>query len=419
MQIVLVLLFVFAVSAVAICLVLLGWTVVVFLHEMGHALMSRALGAKSAEIFVGSYGEREKAWQVLLPGRITLWFRLRLRLALGGGLCRAHWRPEALPGAGRQAAFLLAGPVASSIVAAALLWPAFRLDVHGALKMALVVFGSMSVFDLVVNLLPFRQRMQLVSGGEVLSDGYQLYRLAARTWFNAKDDDALLMERANGLYNAGDHRGSADLLRDLLSRHATGSIYLLAFSAYYRSQQFVEALALVDRYPELAAEHSDVLSMRAYLFARTEQLGEALALYTQLIDERPADQHPQHRNNRGYTCLLMGRNEEALCEFAAVIVQEPGNAYAHAQRGRVRLALGDAAGLADLHYAQELNPNEPFALCNLGLHAHAEGRYAEALAYFEQAAALDANLHRLVEYMAATRACLPTAEALSVATPVA
>jgi tetratricopeptide (TPR) repeat protein len=176
----------------------------------------------------------------------------------------------------------------------------------------------------------------------------------------------------------------------------------------------VEALALVDEYPDLAAKHNDVLPTRAYLFARTEQLDKALALYTQLVSERPADQ--QHRNNRGYTCLLMGRNEEALREFAAVIAQEPDNAYAHAQRGRVRLALGEAAGLADLHHAQELDQSEPFAPCNLGLHAHAEGRYAEALAYFEQAAALDAHLHRLAEYMAATRACLPAPEAVPVAT---
>jgi tetratricopeptide (TPR) repeat protein len=413
MQIVLALLFVFAVAAVALSLALLGWTVVVFLHEMGHALMSRALGAKSAEIFVGSYGEREKAWRILLPGRITLWFRLRLRLALGGGLCRAHWRPEAPPGAARQAAFLLAGPVASTVVAVALLWPAFRLNVHGSLKTVLVVFGAMSVFDLVANLLPLRRHAQLVSGGLIYSDGYALYRLAARTWFNVKNDDELLMERAIGLYNAGDHRASAGLLRDLLSRHVNSHVYFLAFSAYYNSQQFVEALALVEEYPNLAAEHNHVLPTRAYLFARTEQLDEALALYTQLVNEQPADQ--QHRNNRGYTCLLMGRNKEALQEFDAVIAQEPDNAYAHAQRGRVRLVLGDAAGLADLHRAQELNPSEPFAPCNLGLHAHAEGRYAEALVYFEQAAALNAHLHRLAEYVAATRACLPTAEAVPVA----
>jgi hypothetical protein len=235
MQIVLALLFVFAVAAVALCLVLLGWTVVVFLHEMGHALMSRALGARSAEVFVGSYGEREKAWRIPLPGRITLWFRLRLRLALGGGLCRAHWRLEAPPGAARQAAFLLAGPVTSTVAAAALLWPAFQLDIHGTLKTVLVVFGAMSVFDLVVNLLPLRRHAQMISGGFVYSDGYALYRLAARTWFNIKDDNELLMERANELYNAGDHRTSAGLLRDLLRRHVNGHIYFLAFSAYYNS----------------------------------------------------------------------------------------------------------------------------------------------------------------------------------------
>jgi tetratricopeptide (TPR) repeat protein len=112
------------------------------------------------------------------------------------------------------------------------------------------------------------------------------------------------------------------------------------------------------------------------------------------------------RNNRGYAQLLRGRFEEALQDFEAVIAQEPTNAYAYAQRGRLRLEQGDATGMADLHRAQELNPNEPFVFCNLGLHAHANGRYAEALAHLERAAAIDPNLHRLADYLAATKAYL-------------
>jgi tetratricopeptide (TPR) repeat protein len=394
--------------AALLCLFLLSWPVVVLLHEMGHAIMCRVLGAQWAEIFVGSYGEREKAWRIALPGRVTLWFRPRLALT---GLCRAGWREDAPPGVARQAAYLLAGPVASTAVAAALLWPAFQLNLHGALKMVLVVFGCMSLLDLVLNLLPLRRQTQLVSGGVAFSDGYQLYRLLARAWFNVKYDDEVLVKTACDLYNAGDYHASASLFRDLLSRHVEGNIYHLTFSAYYNGRQYAEALAVLDEHPNLASEHNDVMPTRAYLLACMEQIDEALALYTQLLHERPADQHPQHRNNRGYAHLLLGRHEDALRDFAAVIAQDPANAYAHAQQGRARLELGDADGLTDLHRALELNPDDPFALCNLGLHAHTEGRYADALAYLKQAAALDPNLHRLPDYLAATEARLTEASA--------
>ncbi|GAA4371345.1 hypothetical protein GCM10023185_46730 [Hymenobacter saemangeumensis] len=383
-----------------LCLVLLSWVVVVFLHELGHAVMARLMGAPSAEIYVGSYGDAESSWRLPLPGRLTLWFRPRL--VLTGGLCRARWRPEAPPGRARQVAFILAGPVTSTLIAVALLWPAFQAGAHGALKLVLVVFGCMSVIDLVVNLLPLQRQVPLDQGGTAYSDGYQLYRLAASAWFNVPTDEERLQSAAD-MFNKGDYRGAAGPLCRLLAQYPDSSIYQLAFSAYYNSQQFDQALQLADKYPGLEASFDDHATLRAYLLARTEQLPQAEALYTELLVSQPVEQHPLLRNNRGYCYLLAGRYPEAQRDFDAVLAQEPENAYALAQRGRVRLELGDASGLADLHRAQELNPAEAFAWCNLGLHAHAAGRYAEALGYLQQAQALDPHLHRLPAYLAAAQ----------------
>lgn len=377
-----------------------SWPLVVFLHELGHALMSRAVGASAVELYVGSYGDAAGSWRAALPGRITLWFRWGL-----GGMCRSEWPEGQAPGTARNVAILVAGPITSTIVAWTLLWPAFHYNVHGALKLVLVVFGCFSLFDLLVNLLPLRHRIQLSAGGFIYSDGYQLYRLLARSWFNIQSDEEKRMHLAARLYDAGDYATSAPLLHEVL-RYCNNDFYRLTFSAYYNSQQFAAALALAGEYPALAVGMENHATIRAYLLCRTEQLEQAHSLYTQLLAEQAAERHPMLRNNRGYALLLLGQYEEALADFEAVIAQEPTNAYAHAQRGRLRLAQGEAAGLADLHCALELNPIEPFALCNLGLHAHTEGRYTEALAYLEQAEVLDPHLHRLADYLAATRACL-------------
>jgi hypothetical protein len=174
-----------------------------------------------------------------------------------------------------MAGFLLAGPMASTTVAAASLWPAFGLDVHGALKMLLVVFGCLSLFDLVLNLLPLRHQATLTNGEAAYSDGYLLYRLAAHVWFNVPDDNHQL-RTACRLFDAGNYASSAGIFRDLLARDASINLYQPTFSAYYNSQQYANALALANEYPGLAATFPDYASVNAYLCARTEQLA---ALY--------------------------------------------------------------------------------------------------------------------------------------------
>lgn len=377
--------------------------VVTLLHELGHAAAARCLGALRVEVHVGSYGEQAGAWRAALPGRVTLWFKLGLRPLRG--LCRPTWDPARPPGVTGQAAFILAGPLASTAVAAGLLWPGFHYDFHGAFKLVLIVFGLVAGLDLVGNLLPLRLRVKLASGEVLYSDGYQLYRLIARTWFGAEEDYAATYRTAAALYNAGRYADSAPLFRQLLGQVNDAQIYPLAFTAYYNSQQFAAALALAEEYPALAATLDDYAATRAYLLARTNQFDAALELYGQLLAADPAPPTGL-QCNRAYVHLLAGHYPEAVRDLDAVLAREPDHAYAHAQRGRARLALGDDAGLADLHRALALNPAEPHALCNLGLHAHTEGRYPVALAYLEQAAALDPHLHQLAEHLAATRACL-------------
>lgn len=382
----------------------LSLPVVVLLHELGHAVAARCLGAVRADVYVGSYGEQVGAWRAALPGQVTLWVRLGLRPLRG--LCRAVWDPARPPGAARQAAFILAGPLASAVVATGLLWSGFHYDFHGALKLVLLAFGFVAGLDLVVNLLPFRLRVRLASGEVLYSDGYNLYRLLARTWFGAAEDDhAAAYRTAADLYNAGNYAGSAPLFQQLLGRMNDAQIYPLAFAAHYHSQQFAAALALMEDYPALAAAFDEPEATRAYLLARTNQFEAALDLYGQLVAADPAPSAGL-QCNRAYVRLLAGQYAEAIRDFDAVLAHAPDHAYAHAQRGRARLALGDAAGLGDLHRALALDPADPYALCNLGLHAHAEGHYPAALAYLEQAFALDPHLHQLAEHLAATRAWL-------------
>ncbi|WP_208178370.1 tetratricopeptide repeat protein [Hymenobacter negativus] len=383
--------------------------VVVFLHELGHSLMSRAVGASSVDMYVGSYGEQDDAWRVLLPGRITLWFKWRI-WPVQGGLCLAKWPEGFSVGTARWVAILVAGPVSSSIVAWSLMWPAFHYNIHGALKFILVAFTVIALLDLMGNLMPSIRSAKQSPGGVVYSDGYRLYLLLSRAWFNIKSPDEVVMDKAIELYNAGNYEASLPLLHDLLDRLPNQHLYQLAFSAYYNTRRFAEALELEEKYPEFATSFDSHGPTRAYLLCRVERLAEAKDLYTQLLAEAPVETRTMLHNNRGYSYLLEGNYEAALRDFNAVLEQEPDNAYTYAQLGRLRLEQGDASGLADLGRALELNPQEPFVFCNLGLHAHAQGRYAEALSYFEQAAAFDAYLHRLAEYTAAARACCPPAD---------
>ncbi len=93
-------------------------------------------------------------------------------------------------------------------------------------------------------------------------------------------------------------------------------------------------------------------------------------------------------------------NREALADLDRAISIKP-TAYAHFERGRVRLATRNIAGArADFNEAVTLNPKFASAYFARGLTHHIQGQYAQARADYQQSLEINPNLQPARDAMA-------------------
>lgn len=127
---------------------LLTRSLLTLLHELGHALPALLFTRQPVEVYLGSYGNPEGAWQVqvgplrLYLRRNPLWYK---------GMC--VYRPHSLNTA-QQVSIVLGGVLVSLLVTGLLFYASLRFDLHGAVKLLLFFLVVYAAADFVANLLP-------------------------------------------------------------------------------------------------------------------------------------------------------------------------------------------------------------------------------------------------------------------------
>jgi tetratricopeptide (TPR) repeat protein len=147
-----------------------------------------------------------------------------------------------------------------------------------------------------------------------------------------------------------------------------------------------EAIDLAERDldPDEHPIHRLVLrANRGQLYAMLGRHDEALAEYTAVIAADPG--YPDYYLDRGNLLHKLGRLAEALADYESAMRVSPPFPEPYYNRAEIRFALGDHAGArADLDYALELDPDFAPAYVNrAGLRA-AAGQYGAARADVER-----------------------------------
>lgn len=125
---------------------------------------------------------------------------------------------------------------------------------------------------------------------------------------------------------------------------------------------------------------------QALAASREGRLEEALALWSQVLEESPRDAAAW--SNRGNVRLMLGDPQGAIADQNQAMVIEPDQLDPHLNRGTAEEALGrwrDAA--ADYRWILARDPAEPAALYNLGNVRGSEDDWETARACFNAAAA--------------------------------
>jgi tetratricopeptide (TPR) repeat protein len=137
-------------------------------------------------------------------------------------------------------------------------------------------------------------------------------------------------------------------------------------------------------------------------------LGAWLGCATPDPGEETPNQLAETHFNRATKLLDLGKPDEAIAEFRAVLALNPENASAHAGKGAAYLQKNMARqALLDLNEALRIAANMPEALCLRARANLAVRRYSEATADARRALQLDANCAEALLTLADTALAMP------------
>lgn len=354
----------------------------VLFHELGHAVPALLMTKEKVTIYLGSYGDPNKSLHFNI-GRLEFWSKYN-PFTWRAGLCIPSSTDMSY---NQRIFFILAGPFASLIIASIACYLTFAFELHGSLKIILVIFLGSSIFDLYVNLKPSAKPIALYDGNLAYNDGYRLkqlfyfkklpasYKIAAKLYGEQK------YEEAGALFNEMLEKGIKET-----------DIYRLAITSFLQTGKFQLASIWLDEFTIAETLDADDFSNVALTYAHINEHQKALEYNTKALSLNPV--HKYALNNKGYTLNLLNRFEEAIPLFDKSIEIDNDFAYAYNNRGLSKIKIGlQKEGLKDIKHSFTLDENNAYAYRNLGIYHLDRGELTQAMELLRKAKELDETTH--------------------------
>lgn len=376
---------------IVISLVLVARPLTVLFHELGHAIPIIFLTRQKATIYIGSYGDPNRSIKINL-GVLVIFFRYN-PFAWRLGLCVPSAKSVSI---NKQIVYTLTGPFTSLMVAAVASYFTFTYDLHGFLKLFLIVFLGSAFIDVLVNLIPNATPIKLHDGRITYNDGYSLKQLFYYKRLPKK------YSAGAELFNEQKFAEAAVLFEKLLLDVKDENIYRLAISSYLQDKNYEKAKELSEALALTGKMNSDDLSNIALSYSQLGYHDEALKLYDRSLQLNPDNKYSL--NNKGYTLNLMNKFEEAIFLFDRAIELDKEFAYSYNNRGLGKIKLGKTQeGLQDINRSLAFDPNNSYGYRNLGIYHQDKGEFDEALRLFRKAKELDSTTHMIDDLLNDTK----------------
>ncbi|MCR9248873.1 MAG: M50 family metallopeptidase [bacterium] len=358
-------------------------------HELGHAIAGLLLTKEEIAIYIGSYGDPEEGLHFML-GRLKIHFKYNPVL-WDHGLCVTEATQLSFI---RTYIIVLAGPLASLLLAIVCLY-IFNLDVHGAIRLAALLFLVSSVIDFIQNIVPNEQPILLHDGSITYNDGQALRQL--RKSRDVYKEFLILRE----YFDQEEIEKGISLFESTYSKHPDINILRWGIAFYLKKESYERAIELFQELKEKYELNTDEYCNYGLAHSRLGEHQKALELYDESLKLDPSTFYSL--NNRGYTLNLLHRYEEAIIDFDKAIEINPEFAYAYNNRGLSKIKLGRAdEGLYDIEKSMELDDQNSYAYKNLGIYHKDKGEIEEAMKLFLKAKNLDPETDGLIELITET-----------------
>ncbi|HVW16077.1 MAG TPA: tetratricopeptide repeat protein [Mucilaginibacter sp.] len=362
------------VFVVVYCSIYLTSPIIIFFHELGHAIAYLILTKQNQiDVFIGSYGDKETKLKFRI-GNLFFYIKYGFPLVKYRGQCQAD---TFVTNYFKEIAILLAGSFLSLLIAGILCLFAFEFEMHGAIKLyvfALIVWSSAS---LIINLFPLTFR-----GGRD-SDGRQIF----------------FATRIKKFYNEYATACNAQLNGD----YAAATVNLQHLTAVYPKEekilrQLITALLLLKNFEE-AKNYYAQLKMRfelnandyinfGYLNYRAAEKNLAIDSYKKGLELDP--NNLVGLNNLAYQYTLSGEYEQAYELLNKAIEIDPGYSFSYNNLGYLKILAGHSEeGKSLIEKSIEMHSNNSYAYMHLGVYYLKIYDKKQAQANFQKALELD------------------------------
>ena len=358
----------------------------ILFHELGHAIPAALLTNEKVNVYLGSYGDPAKSLHFSV-GKLSFWIRYN-PLTWRGGLCVPTAQAVSF---NRQIVYLICGPLASLAVAVVAFYSLFYVDMHGFVKLVIVILTGSAILDFFVNIIPSSRPIQLHNGKIVHNDGRTLQKVLYYKRLPKEYSEALR------LYNNKEYEKAAALADELhacypkqIDFHRIAIAFNIAISRYEKARSY-EA--------EFLKKHtsdSNDLCNSGVLKGFLGQKDESLKAFDESLKLNPSNWYTF--NNRGYLYIIWNRFEEAITDFNKALELNPDFSFSFNNRGLAKIKLGDEqGGLDDIRKAMETDPNDSYCFRNLGIYHLDKGEYPQAREYLYKAQNLNNYTHLIHE----------------------
>lgn len=376
-----------------IFLTLLVRPVLVFLHELGHAIPALLLSGKPVVIFIGSYGDRSECYH-LKTGLLEWWIKKDWSLCRAG-LCVPSGKNFTTNG---KILYTLMGPMISLIAGFALVAGAFLGAFPIWVRIFLFLLSLPAFLDTKESLVPNRRPIAKANDDIIYNDGQTLRNLFKYKRLSAQYD------KASDAYDNQQFALAGDLFRAALKTQSHHSdLFRYTILSYSQAKNYALAAEIYLQFEQTGAMNAKDFNDAGLNYAYMRAYEQGLACFEKALALEP-DQ-PFALTNRAFSFLMLGRYNEAIALFDKLFNKDPENAYLIANRGLAKSKLGQSEeAFSDMERAQKLDPEESYVYRSLGIYSLDRGDRATALTHFKKAQELNPETHLIEQLIEAAGA---------------
>lgn len=370
-------------------MILIIRTLIVFLHEMGHAVTALLLTKEKVLVYMGSYGGNEGS-KKLAMGKIEI--RFNYQSLWKNGLCRPT--AQNIPPI-HQIIYILAGPLLPFFTAL-ILWKACLLmDANNIVTGFCLLFLILSGFDLVLNLFPSSRPILLDNGNKTYNDGQNILLSIRYMRYPKEYFDAVT------LYDNKEYQEALPILEQVYTKKKHAYTLRLIIACQIQLALWNDALESANEFGRKFVANSDDFTNFGIIYSYLGREQEAIQHYDISLRLNPKNKYSL--NNKGYSFTILERFDEAIPLLDASILIDEKFSFPYNNRGLAKIRLGlIESGFDDIMKSLELDPENPYSFRNLGIYYKEIGDYGNAMEYFKKTKALKPDLQMIDELISET-----------------